>query len=213
MHQRARSPVTLHRAWTEKRSLRPWLKKGTAALLLFVFTTVILHGNWPVALTWMSGGLGLWVLWDVIQRRRGRAAVLQEADTANAEAFVHYAAALLGAQGYVVQKPTRPLDHRVDLLLMRGKEHVACRLQQQAEIVDTQTVIETLAGMEAQGCERALVLTTHFFTRSARALADRKGCILIDREGLADLVLQYRQGHRVLLFPREREVGGLRRRK
>lgn len=213
MQPRTRSPVTLHRTWTDKRGLRPLIMKGTAALVLFVFTTVILHGNWPLVMTWMSGGLGLWVLWDVVQRRRIRMAVLTEADSANAEAFVHYVADLLQTQGYVVQKPTRPLDRRIDLLLTRGKEHIACRLQRHAGKVDTQTVIETLAGMEAHGCERALVLTTQFFTRSAQALADRKDCIVIDRARLADLVRQHRQGHRVLLFPREREAGGLRRRK
>jgi len=36
--------------------------------------------------------------------------------------------------------------------------------------------------------------------------------VLIDRKGLASLVAQYRQGHRVLAFDRE-EVLGLRRRK
>ena len=66
--------------------------------------------------------------------------------------------------------------------------------------------------MHAHGYGHAMILANQRFTRRARKLARREGCVLIDRKGLASLVAQYRQGHRVLAFDRE-EVLGLRRRK
>lgn len=213
MQKPARLTVTASKTRTGKNPTRVLVMKGTAALLLFVFATILLHGNWPVALTWMSGGLGLWVLWSAGQHRRKRAAILSEVDVMTTEEFSRYVADLLRAQGYIVQKVSRPLDHRTDLLLARGRESFACRLQRQQQRVGEDAVVDVLAGAATHGCGRAMVLTNHLFTYSARGLARREGCILIDRESLADLIVQYRQGHRVLAFHREGEASGMRRRK
>ncbi|MGH7965858.1 MAG: restriction endonuclease, partial [Candidatus Binatia bacterium] len=197
MRKPARLTVTERKTWTGKNPTRMLIMKSTAAFLLFVFATILLHGNWPVALTWMSGGLGIWVLWSARQHRRARAAILGKVDAMTPEEFARYTADLLHAQGYTVH---RTFDRRVDLLLTRGRESFACRLQRQQKKIGEDIVADALAGVTAHGCGRAMVLTNHLFTYRARSLARREGCVLIDRESLADLVAQYRQGHRVLVF-------------
>jgi hypothetical protein len=191
------------------RNTRPLIIKGTAAFLLLVFATVSLHGNWPVALLWVSGGTGLWGLCATLQRRRERALILQDVEAMTDAEFLRYAADLLRAQGYTVHQVGRSAE---DLLLARGRENLVCQLRRQPGRVGEGTVKGVLTAMRAYGCGRAMILANQLFTRRARRLARREGCVLIDRKGLASLVAQYRQGHRVLAFDRE-EVLGLRRRK
>jgi restriction system protein len=213
MKGRPRSPVVVTQQKTRvKKSLRALGIRVTAALLLFVFATIFLRGNWLVAL-FVTGG-GIW-LWSVLAARRkwhARAAVLHDVDAMDDGQFVAYAAELLKVQGYTVHKATRSADWHADLLLTRGKTHLLCRLHHQAGRVDRKTVVGALAAMHAHGCTRAMVVANQPFTRAARYFARQNDCVLIDREGLANLVLQYRQGHRVLAFPRE-EAAGIRRRK
>jgi HJR/Mrr/RecB family endonuclease len=129
------------------------------------------------------------------------------------EEFRHYAADLLRAQGYVVNRHIRSIEgRRAELLLMRGRTSFVCRLQRQEQRVGKSVVTEVLAALEIYECARTIIRTNQLFTLPAWSLARREGCVLIDRRGLATLVAQHRQGHRVLTFQRE-EVARLRRRK
>jgi hypothetical protein len=67
--------------------------------------------------------------------------------------------------------------------------------------------------MEMSGSGKAMVLANQPFTRRACLLAQQAGCVLIDREALADLAAQYHQGHRVLTFHHSKEAVGKRIRK
>ncbi len=213
MQERARSTtiVAPRKAWRE-RTGRALVLKGTAAFLLLVFATIFLHGNWPIALLWVGGGVGLWGLSEMIQRRRERAEILRDVDAMNDEEFRRYAADLLRAQGYGAHRATGPEGQRVDFLLTRGRASFVCRLQRQEWRVGKAVVAETLTTLEVYGCGRVMIVTNRLFTLPARNLARREGCVLIDRRGLATLVAQHRQGHRVLAFHRE-ETARLRRRK
>ena len=213
MQERSRSTTVVkpRKVWVG-RNTRPLIIRGTAVFLLLVFTTVSLHGNWPVVLLWVSGGTGLWGLLAALRRRRERALILQDVEAMTDEGFLRYAADLLRAQGYTVPPVGRSADARVDLLLTRGRANFVCQLRRQPGRVGEGTVTEVLTAMHAHGYGRAMILANQLFTHRARRLARREGCVLVDRKGLANLVAQYRQGHRVLAFDRE-EVLGLRRRK
>jgi restriction system protein len=213
MKGRARSTtiVAPRKTWRDKNG-RTLVIKGTAAFLLLVFTTIFLHGNWPIALLWVGGGAGLWGLSELVRRRRERAEVLRDVEAMNDEEFRRYAADLLRAQGYVAHRATGPEGQRVDFLLTRGRASFVCRLQRQGQRVGKDVVTEALVALEACRCGRVMILTNQLFTLPARSLARREGCVLIDRGGLASLVAQHRQGHRVLAFHRE-ETARLRRRK
>src|SRR3712207_1778142 len=123
MQGRSRSTVVARRTWPSKNT-RTLALKGTAVFLLLVFATVSLHGNWLIALFWVGGGVGIWILADAVRRRRERTSLLREVELMDDEAFLRYAADLLRAQGYVAHKAIRPVDRRVDLLLTRGRESV-----------------------------------------------------------------------------------------
>src|SRR2546422_5918330 len=109
MKERVRSTtiVAPRRAWRD-RTGRALVIKGTAAFLLLVFATIFLHGNWPMALLWVGGGVGLWGLCDLLRRRRERTEVLRDVEAMSDEEFRRYAADLLRAQGYVAHRATGP---------------------------------------------------------------------------------------------------------
>jgi hypothetical protein len=212
MKDRTSSTVVTSRKTWERKNLRAAMFRGTAALLLFVFVTISLHGNWLVALVWVVGGLALWGAYGALQQRNERAEVLREVDAMTAERFLPYAADLLRAQGYTVHKVGYAVEPRVDLLLTRGRDNFVCWLEHRTRRVGAETITAVAKVRETHGYWSALVLSNQPFTLQARRVARRTQCVLIDRNVLAKMVAQYRHGHRVLSFP-DSEGQGLRRRK
>jgi restriction system protein len=195
------------------KTTRSRLIKGTAIFLLFVFATSALQGNWVSALVWMGGGLGIWIVWKSYSRQRERSERLHELDTMADAEFSRHAADLLQAQGYEVTPLVRSSPPGTDFLLTRGAERRLGRVARHARPLTENVIIKTLTASRAQGCEGALVLANQPFSLRARTLAQREDCILIDRETLATLVTQYRQGHRVLAFQRSHQGRGQRRKR
>jgi hypothetical protein len=187
---------------------RPWQKKDTravtlkvtAVLVLVAFTTVVLHGNWMLAVGLIGGGVGIWQLYEEQQRRRQHLMLLQNLEAMSEGEFLRYITELLRAQGYGVLKARQADAWRADLLLMRSDESFACRVLRCR--VTTEEVTNTLAAMRVYGCRRSMVITNRAVTLSARYSARRSRCVLIDQWDLVNLVLQYRQGHRVYTFQR-----------
>jgi len=187
---------------------RPWQRKDTrvvtlkvtAVLVLVAFTTVVLHGNWVLALMFIGGGVGTWQLYEEQQRRRQHLSLLQNLEGMNEGEFFHYITGMLRSQGYGVLKAQHADDRLAALLLTRGDESFACRVLRCR--VTTEEITNTLTAMRVHGCRRSMVITNRAVTMSARYNARRSQCVLIDRWELVNLVLQYRQGHRVYTFQR-----------
>jgi hypothetical protein len=209
-HSRSRTVVTPRQGWAG-RSLRAAFLKGTAAVLLIVFASTFLQGNWPVLLLCVGGGIGLWGVYDVRRRRRTRVSVLAEVNAMSDESFLDYVADLLRVQGYIVQLAVPAKEGGGALFLTRGKEAMFCRLWRQAKPAGVEVLTEALATTKAYSCAHTMVLATGSFSYWARSVAVREGCILIDGDALATLVSQYRQGHRVLAFRREEPLRARRR--
>ena len=214
MQKPSRTVMFTHKARLG-RMTRARLIKGTAIVLLFVLATVALHGNWVSVLMWMSGGAGIWIVRETRHRQRERTERLSELDAMSDADFSLYAADLLRSQGYEVTADPEFPQSGMDFLLARGKEQRVCRFHRQQGRIGEWVILETLAGMEAQGYRAAMVLANQAFSLRARTLARRENCVLIDREALVTLIAQHRQGHRVLAFQRPRETSGrhVRRRK
>ncbi len=205
MQEPSRTVVFTHKARLGSMT-RARLIKGTAILLLFDLATVALQGNWVSVLVWMSGGAGIWIVWETRRRQRERTERLSELDAMSDADFSQYAADLLRSQGYKVNPEPEFPHPGVDFLLARSNEQRVCRLCRQDWRIGERVILETLAGMEARGYQAAMVFANQAFSLRARTLARRENCVLIDREDLVALIAQHRQGHRVLAFQRPRET-------
>ena len=203
MPQQARALDLAQRTRARKQT-RTLVFKGTALFLLFIFVTGLLQGNWVSALVWMSGAIGIWVVWQTWRHQRKQTERLHGLDTMPEADFVRYAAELLRAQGYQVH--SAPAASSNELLLTRGTEQRVCRLQRSKRRIGEDVVIQAVSRMEAHGCQGAMVLANQAFSLRARTLARRENCILIDRATCLSLMAQYQHGHRVLAFERPRET-------
>ena len=68
--------IIIQRPW-QRKDTRAVTLKVTAVLVLIAFTTVVLHGNWVLALVLIGGGGGIWQLYEEQQRRHQRLMLLQ----------------------------------------------------------------------------------------------------------------------------------------
>ena len=186
--------------------------RAVAGALLLVFVTMALHGNWLLALTLICGGLGVWQFAEALQRRREREVVLRDVVTQADSEFLRFAADLLRTQGYGVLKTGQLDDNQGSLLVMYRDESLACRVVRARHRLNKAEISRILAQMKLYGCKGSMILTNRAVSWGAARFARRVGCLIIDRDDLVRLVLQYRQGHRVYTFQRE-ETTKLRRQK
>ncbi len=120
------------------------------------------------------------------------------------EKFVQYAADLLQSQGYQVHSMGK--IGGPDLLLRHDGEKLLCWLKQRR--VTKNEIAEIIKDTTSQDCSGVMIITVASFTPGATAMARRQRYVLVDREGLVALILQHRQGHRVLPFRPKREERG-----
>jgi HJR/Mrr/RecB family endonuclease len=186
--------------------------RAIAGVLLLVFVTMALHGNWLLALALISSGLGVWKLSEALQRRGAREIVLQDVEALADSEFLRFVTDLLRAQGYGVLKASQPNDIQGNLLVIHGDESLTCRVLRARRRLGKAEVARTLARMKLYGCKGSMILTSRPVSWRAARFARHVGCLMIDRTELVRLILQYRQGHRVYTFQRQ-EVTKLRRRK
>jgi hypothetical protein len=188
------------------------MMKVTAAFLLVVFLTVSLHGNWRLALGLLCACAALWWLRNVWRRYCEREEILADVDAMSAEEFLRYIGELLRVQGYSVSTRGKRSVPPADLLLSRGKEDFACWIQHSGRSTDAEMIAKAAAAAQVHQGWRAMVVSSRPCSLNVYSLARREGCVLIHRGGLANMVAQYRSGHRVIAFPVE-EKARLRGRK
>jgi restriction system protein len=205
-------PTIITTAPRRRQEKKVLMMKVTAAFLLVVFLTVSLHGNWRLALGLLCACVALWWLRNVWRHYYEREEILADVDAMSAEEFLRYIGELLRVQGYSVSTRGKRGGPPADLLLSRGKEDFACWIQHGGRSTDAEIIAKAAAVVQAHHGWRAMVVSSRPCSLNVYSLARREGCILIHRGSLANIVAQYRSGHRVIAFPVE-EKARLRGRK
>ncbi len=103
--------------------------------------------------------------------------------------FENFLAQVFEEHGYIVEKIGRCGDQGVDLIVARGGSRVAVQAKGYVGgTVGNDAVQQVHAGMSFHRCNAAAVITNSRYTPSARALAQRIGCQLIDGSEIPDLI-------------------------
>ena len=135
-------------------------------------------------------------IWQVERRRRAKLKALELADIDHMSGveFEHYIGTLLQSVGYKVSFTAQTGDYGVDLLAKRNHVTYAIQAKRYTGSVGNHAVMEAIAGKTYYRCDKAVVLTSNYFTLHARMQAASSKCILIDRDKLAEWILAFQHG-------------------
>lgn len=135
-------------------------------------------------------------LWQIEKGRRVKLKALQLADIDRMSGieFEQYIGTLLKSQGYSVTYKAATGDYGVDLLAERDHVKYAIQAKRYAGTVGNHAVMEADAGKTHYQANKAVVITSNYFTLHARILAASNRVTLIDRDKLAEMILAFQNG-------------------
>jgi len=97
------------------------------------------------------------------------------------EEFLHH---LFATIGFDVQLGKRTADQGADLFAQKFGRKIVIQAKNYTDSVGNSAVQQVLAAKVFYGCDDAMVITSSYFTPSAKALAEAAGVKLVDRTGL-----------------------------
>lgn len=150
-----------------------------------------------VTLLTLLGIALVWVLFKGISTRqqasnRLRALSIAQVDTMTGIEFEHYAAALLGNEGFKNVKVTPPSgDNGVDIVAERAGRRYAIQAKRYKGTVSRRAVSDAVAGMRPYNCNACMVITSGHLSTKALAFAANHNCEVVDRDLLADWIMRF----------------------
>jgi HJR/Mrr/RecB family endonuclease len=135
-------------------------------------------------------GIYLYVLKRIQAGRRVQLLHRVNLDRLDGTEFESLVAQLLSQRGYRVQHTGRSGDLGVDLIADKPPLRYAVQVKRQAQPVSRRAVSDAVAGMAHYHCNAAMVVTNHLFSPGAHQLARSNHCKLVDRNLLADWMME-----------------------
>lgn len=119
---------------------------------------------------------------------------INEVDRMNGRQFEVFIHTVLTDYGFSVRLTKQSGDYGADLLVY-GKNgySAAVQLKRYSEKVSLNAVQEVIASKSIYGVSNAWVITNNFFTDSATTLARANKVLLIDRNGLMQIIVESRE--------------------
>ena len=135
-------------------------------------------------------------IWQLERQRRAKLKALELADIDHMSGveFEHYIGTLLQSVGYKVSFTAQTGDYGVDILAKRNHVTYAIQAKRYSGSVGNHAIMEAIAGKTYFRSDKAIVLTSNYFTLHARMQAAASNCILIDRNKLAEWILAFQHG-------------------
>jgi restriction system protein len=130
----------------------------------------------------------------VARNRRLRALEILDIDFMSGVEFEQYLQKLLTFRGYRVRMTPSSGDLGVDLVASSSGEKIAIQVKRYSNKVDRTAISDAVAGKYNYNCDTAMVITNNYFRRGAIDLARSTGCILVDRDTLAEWIVEYQKG-------------------
>lgn len=102
--------------------------------------------------------------------------------------FEDFLAEVFRALGYSVETTKVTGDQGVDLIITGKGERIAVQTKGYAKNVGNGAIQEVYTGMAYYRCNRCVAITNASFTRDAKDVARKVGCLLIDGARIVDLI-------------------------
>ena len=108
---------------------------------------------------------------------------LSHVDTMAGLEFEKYVAKYLRNQGYKTNL-TEKYDLGIDIVAVRGGIRYGVQVKRHKGVVGANAVRQAVTALNLYECDRAMVITNSYFSKTAIRLADSNDCILFDRATL-----------------------------
>ena len=108
--------------------------------------------------------------------------------------FEHYIGGLYENQGYTVEAVTQySADHGIDLILRKEGKRYAVQTKRYSgrNYVKAHEMREFYGSYTGDSFDGGIFVTTSYFGKQARAWAEERGIVLVDRPALDDLVYRF----------------------
>lgn len=127
------------------------------------------------------------------EERRFRALELADIDNMSSGEFEQYVGKLMKRRGHKTKVIGKAGDMGVDVVAQNGAKKYAVQVKRYNQPVSRRAVSDAVAGKEHYGCNAAMVVTNNYFTKGAMDLARSTKCQLVDRDTLADWIVDSRK--------------------
>jgi restriction system protein len=176
-----------------------------AALLLlsaFVVSARSMQHTLIRILAW--GAIGVAALFivgviTILVRKEQKLALLRaldlvtDIDLMSGVEFEGYVAALLQSRGYRTKLTRTSGDMGVDIIARKVSERIAVQVKRHTHPLDRSAVSDAVAGMKFYRCTSAMVVTNSYFRPGAIQLAQANGCVLVNRDRLAEWIIGFQR--------------------
>lgn len=125
------------------------------------------------------------------KEKRIRALQLSDIDNMNGGEFERYVSRLLKHRGFDAEVLGGSGDLGVDIIAQKNNLKYAVQVKRLSEHVSRRAVSDAVAGKSHYHCNAAMVVTNSHFTEGANKLSQSTRCELIDRDTLAEWILDF----------------------
>jgi restriction system protein len=109
-------------------------------------------------------------------------------DVMTGREFELYLEVLFQTLGYVAEQLPTSKDFGADLILVSGDKRIAVQAKRYKANVGNRAVQMILGAKSYYGCQEAWIVTNSFYTKAAIQMATKTNVVLVDRNGLLDLM-------------------------
>jgi HJR/Mrr/RecB family endonuclease len=123
-----------------------------------------------------------------LSRNNSRRSTFLEVENMDGFEFEDFLAGLYKKAGYKVFSTPKSGDQGADLVIEKDGFKIAVQAKKYSGKVNNKAVQEVVAAMKYYDCDKAMVITTGHFTKSANELAERNNVTLKDKTALNILI-------------------------
>lgn len=125
------------------------------------------------------------------ENQRLRLLSISDVDKMTGVEFEQYVGKILQSKGYGVTFTKASGDLGVDILASKGNETTGIQLKRYKENVSRTAISDVVGAKDHYGYTRCMVITTSYFTKDAKTLAESSKCKLVDRQELEQWIVEF----------------------
>ena len=120
--------------------------------------------------------------------KRLQASDMAAVDSMTGRQFELYLEVLFQKLGYGTEQLPTSNDFGADLILVNGEKRIAVQAKRYKGNVGNRAVQMILGAKKYYGCNEAWIITNSFYTKAAIQMSEKTDVLLVDRNGLLDLM-------------------------